>query len=326
MFDIRSLLLEVPDYRAVFSDLRSNDIYAPPPPAESQGEYGLGTGEAAPAPEPTSRGQEENAEVLMNMIQEIINQDSWRTHGGELGVMHYYGGQLVVSHTPDVVSEVERLLNLLKASRSLKLRLDAWFVTVLSASEPLLMDDVRQRPGLAWDEFHKLLKLRGDEVCVARASVTGFEGQRVYTTVGRQHNVLVGADAVVAAGAAAYVPVSRQLVSGVTLEVQAVLDAAQETVLVDLRASLGQLMPTPVEPGVPADALSVGGSMPPIDPAGVMLQFNAAGLAAGGSVPPYQVAHFATSVSLPVDRVSLVGVARYDDEWDVMLFVMPSRE
>jgi hypothetical protein len=209
----------------------------------------------------------------------------------------------VVSNTPEVVAQVERLLDLLKSSRSLKMRLDACFVAVPSKVGAAELGDLVERAEFGPDEFRKLLETHAEEASVTRASVSGFEGQRIFTTAGRQYNVLVGADAVVASGSAAYTPVGRQLVSGVTLEVQAVLDAAQDTVLVDLRASLGKLTAEPQGRPVPTDALAVG-----------------------GSVPPYQVAHFATSVSLPMGRFCLVGIARYDDDRDVMLFVMPSRE
>ncbi|HUU82747.1 MAG TPA: hypothetical protein VM243_04505 [Phycisphaerae bacterium] len=304
VFDIRSLLLEVPDYRAVFSDLRSDDIFGPvkPPPADA-GILSDADGKAMRSSESQAEGQQENAEVLMRMLQEIVVPESWRDYGGDVGVMHYYGGQLVVSNTPDVIVETERLLNLLKASRSLKLRLDACFVTVPSQAGPTEMGGLGKQNEFAPDEFRKLLATHADELSVTRASVSGFEGQRIFTTAGRQYNVLVGTDAVVASGSAAYTPVARQLVSGVTLEVQAVLDAARETVLVDLRTSLGELRPTSPPASVPTDPLAVG-----------------------SSVPPYQVAHFATSVSLPVGRYSLVGIAHYDDDRDVMLFVMPSRE
>lgn len=304
VFDIRSLLLEVPDYRAVFSDLRSNDIYgAPQPPPADPSIFTDTGGEPTPASGRRPDNQQENAEVLMRMIQEIVVPESWRDYGGDVGVMHYYGGQLVVSNTADVVVEVERLLSLLKAARALKLRLDVCFVAVLSEAGPAEVGDLRERTEFTPEEFRELLETHADALSVTRASVSGFEGQRIFTTAGRQHNVLVGADAVVASGSAAYSPVARQLVSGVTLEAQAVLDAARDTVLVDLRASLGELTPSPQEVPVPIDPLAVG-----------------------ASVPPYQVAHFATSVSLPTGQYSSVGTASYDGDWDVMLFVMPSRE
>jgi hypothetical protein len=304
VFDIRSLLLEVPDYRAVFSDLRSDDLYGSQPPVPKDDDrYGRAPAEAEPAPEKQPDSQEVNAEVLMTMIQEIVVPESWREYGGDVGVMHYYGGQLVVSNRPEVVAEIERLLNLLKASRSLKLRLDACFVMVDSEAGHAEIGELRTQRGFSPDEFQSLLETHKRAVSVVRASVSGFEGQRIFTTAGQQYNVIVGADAVVAAGAFAHSPVTRQLNSGVTLEVQAVQDAARETVLADLRASLGKLTPVPQEAAPFADPFAVG-----------------------ASVPPYQVVHFATSVSLPMGRFSLVGVARYDDERDVMLFVMPSQE
>jgi len=303
VFDIRSLLLEVPDYRAVFSDLRSNDIYSTPQPGPAKDEsvFGQASMPASPPPEPTD--QEENVEQLIVMIQDVIAPESWRDTMGGPGTLHYYGGQLVITNEAAAVEQVEHFLNLLKAARALRLRVDARLVVIPTqgASENARL--LAGRNEIPPEEFRAVLNRDEGELLVARACVSGFEGQRIFTTSGRQQNVVVGAEATVASGASAYTPVTRQLVSGVTLELQAVLDPDQKTVLLDLRASLGTLMPGPAE------------ASPAVDP-----------LVAGAAVPPYRVAHFATSVSLPLDRFSLVGVSRYDDGQDVLLFVMPSRE
>jgi len=303
VFDIRSLLLEVPDYRAVFSDLRSNDIYSTPRPEPTRDEsvFGPATKPTPPPPEPTD--QEENVEQLIVMIQDVIAPESWRDTAGGPGTLHYYGGQLVITNEAAAVEQVDHFLNLLKAARALRLRVDARLVVIPTAGASEGVRRLCQSTEMSPDELQALLDKNQDEISIARACVSGFEGQRVFTTSGRQQNVVVGAEATVASGASAYTPVVRQLVSGVTLEVQAVLDPDQKTVLLDLRASLGNLIPGRVD------------APPSVDP-----------LAVGSIVPPYRVAHFATSVSLPLNRFSLVGVSQYDDGQDVLLFVMPSRE
>jgi len=301
VFDIRSLLLEVPDYRAIFSDLRSDDLYNENP---DRSESPFVASESKEKKDSEPNRQKKNAELLKGMIMEIIATNTWREHGGVYGVVRFYTGQLVVTNTPEITAEVERLLDLLKASRSLRLRLEACFVLMPSAArERAELGKLLESKDFSAEEFRKLLGDRSEALDVIRASLSGFEGQRVYTAAGRQHNVTVGAQPVVDEGSIGYQPLVRQVMSGVTLEAQSVSDQGQDTVLVDLRASLGHLQ-------LPSDQMTA----PPES------------LAVSASVPPFQVAHFATSLSLPIDRFSLIGTVRFDEEQDVALFVMPSRE
>ena len=95
-------------------------------------------------------------------------------------------------------------------------------------------------------------------------------------------------------------PEVRQLMGGVTFEIQPVIDRDRGAVLLDLRASLAE-----VEPGPQEIALE--------NP-----------LETGMAAPPYRVAHFACSLSLPLEKVSLVSSAPYDEQHDVLLFIRPS--
>jgi len=150
-------------------------------------------------------------------------------------------------------------------------------------------------------EFQSLLEAANDIIVVTRASLCGFDGQRVFATSGQQINIVVGAHAVVAQASSATEPVVRQLMGGVTLEGQPVIDRERNTVLLDLRASLAE---------VEADVRQMSAPDSP--------------LASGMAAPPYRVAHFATSLCLPVDTVYLVSAAPYDEAYDVLLFVRPT--
>ena len=309
VFDVRSLLLEVPDYRAIFSDLRSDDLYLapqapnsyiPPTPSQISTPAPSAATPSAPAPDPAAK----NVEVLMEMIRGVIAPDSWRTNGGDDGAMYAYAGQLVVCQTPAVMAEVEQLLNLLKAARALKLRLDARFVIVPAGSQlPAVVAGFLAQHELSPEQLRKFVEDPSAKAEVVPISLTAFEGQRVCASSGQQFSVLIGATAVVASEIAAYQPGTRVLLSGVTLEAQSVLDPNQGNVLVDLRAALGRF------------ALPEGGLPAPADSLAILV-----------GIPPYQTAHFATSVSLPMDRFSMIGTTHYDETRDVVLWVMPSRQ
>lgn len=306
VFDIRSLLLDVPNYRAIFSDLRSDDLYRPLGTRQGGGQ---GPGETPasapidcfPAPgKPTPK----NEASIMGLIQNIVQPDTWRSNGGEPGSMEFYAGQLVVRQTKPAIDEVEQLLNLIRAARVRKVNLEAWFVVVPSkAAERAALAPALDRTEFTREEFLKGMETKPDAVAIIRVSLSGFDGQRVYASSGRQFNVTVGLQPVIDSSAVSYQPQPRQLLSGVSLEAQPVAEPDRGLVLLDLRASLGKMEPPPARP--------------PQEQRGPEFELT---------TPPYQVAHFATSVSLPVGKVSRVGMTRYDENQDVLLFVMPSVE
>jgi hypothetical protein len=361
VFDIRSLLLDVPDYRAIFSDLRSDDLYGSGiagPTGITITKQGEGQGLFKDAP---SRGREANAQILMEMVESVvIGPCQVAERGGGLGNMHYYAGQLVVCDQPQVILEIEKFLDMLKASAARKVQIDADFV-IVPRKEPeqgavleAVLEEWLQREVLQPEEFRKLLDSKKGQVDVTHVTVSGFDGQRVATTSGTQTNFVAGMIACVQERVSAYEPQLRQVVEGVTFEAQPVLDKERNVVLVDVRASLGHVLPR--EQGKAADAPRTsaeacaakrGEAGSTTRPAGsgqesagaLLLQALAAAADVERGVSPgqvdkafsamlegpeYQVAHFATSVALPVDAVSLVGAARYDEQHDVLLWIRPS--
>ena len=168
------------------------------------------------------------------------------------------------------------LLELLKAARTATVRLEAYFVRVPTAAEQRQgLGDLVSKKEFTDDDFRGLLRAGQDLIVVTRASLSGFDGQRVFTSSGKQINIVVGATGVVAEAASTMEPVVRQLMGGVTLEGQPVIDRERHTVLLDLRASFAE-----VESSAQRMAL-------PDNP-----------LAAGMAAPRYRVAHFATSRSV----------------------------
>lgn len=297
VYDIRSLLLEVPDYRATFSDLRSDDLYGPPVRKKAEGVFGQ---DAASAQTPSrAETRQRNVDAIIEIIETAIAPESWMDNGGDPGSIRQYAGQLIVTQTTENLSAIERLIGLLKAARSATVRVEVWFVQVSTAAyerhqiAPLLWKE--ELGGL---EFLKMLDDNKDVLEAIRVTVSGFDGQRVFASAGTQVNAVVGATAMVAASSSAFEPLVRQLVDGVTLEVQPVIDSDRKSVLLDLRASIGDL--------------DLGGGKESA-PENV--------LAAGSSAPPYRVAHFAGSFAAPLGWVFLAGSAPYDDERDVLLFV-----
>jgi len=356
VFDIRALLLEVPDYRAVFSDLRSDDLYGAGTVLRRAVDASAKTKDAKETKPFETQRAEINAERLMQIIADVVYPDSWQQAGG-WGALHHYGGQLVVANRTDVIMEVERLLNLLKASTARRIQVDAYFIIPVEGSDNRVLDGFIEHTKLEHERFHGLIEARKDQITVAHVALTGFDGQRVAITSGRQINVIAGMVPVVQERVSVYDPVVRQLIDGVTVEVQPVVDEARNTVLVDLRASLGEPLPALAPEsrraaGAPAQQPPSKQKTTETTPASLsdrapsemekVLALESAQMAMADveraispyqvnelftaflNGPSYRVVHFANSASLPVDSVSLVGVARYDQSRDVLLFVRPS--
>ena len=291
VIDIRSLLLEVPDYRATFSDLRSDDLYGPPVSDPDQ----FGNQPKPPAEPAKTPTQEQKAEDIMDIISSVVEPESWY-EGAE---MRFYAGQLIISQTPQILAEVDRLIGLLKTARSATVRLEAWFVRIpVSAYSQGALASLFLKEEFSAAEFISVLEAGKDVLVVTRVTVAGFDGQRVFTTSGTQINAIIGATAVVAASSAAFEPQVRQLIDGVTLEVQPVIDSDRKSVLLDLRASIAELDTNNAKRPTPDNVLATG---------------NAA--------PPYRVAHFAGSFAVPLETVFQAGVAPYDADHEILVYV-----
>ena len=70
------------------------------------------------------------AEELIELIQELIEPDSWRETEGEIGSIRAYRGQLIVTHTADVHRRVVKLLKELREELSVQISIEAHFISI----------------------------------------------------------------------------------------------------------------------------------------------------------------------------------------------------
>src|SRR5205807_8794306 len=69
--------------------------------------------------------------ALIDLITRTIKSDSWNQSGGQ-GTIDYYplGGALIVNQTPDILDQVEILLNALRRMQELEVSVEIRLVTV----------------------------------------------------------------------------------------------------------------------------------------------------------------------------------------------------
>lgn len=80
--------------------------------------------------DPERRTRKEIVDGIISTIQQHIDADSWKDFGGDTGVLHELGGNLVITQTPRNHQQIEGLLSQLREIRSLQINIESRFLTV----------------------------------------------------------------------------------------------------------------------------------------------------------------------------------------------------
>ncbi len=128
IYDIRDLLIEVPDYTAAPEfDLQSV--------LQNSGQGGGGGGQS-----PFRDNQQQNAanrrtlqertEDLIRIITSNIDSPSWLENGGEVGKIQQFQGNLIITQTPNNHRAVVGLLSKLREQRAMQINVETRFLLV----------------------------------------------------------------------------------------------------------------------------------------------------------------------------------------------------
>ena len=66
----------------------------------------------------TNFTRSENVDMLIRLVQECVDSESWRDNGGQVGTIREFGGLLVVNQLPENQRQVERVLANLRKMRT----------------------------------------------------------------------------------------------------------------------------------------------------------------------------------------------------------------
>ena len=127
IYDIRDLLIEVPDYaNAPEFDLQSV--------LQSTGQQGGGgqspfrdNGEQEPG---NRRTLEERTDELINIITTNVDEQGWQENGGDVGFIQQLQGSLIITNTPANHRAIHGLLSKLREIRAMQINVETRFLLV----------------------------------------------------------------------------------------------------------------------------------------------------------------------------------------------------
>ena len=127
IYDIRDLLIEVPDYdNAPEFDL--NTVF------QQGGQRGGGGGGQSPFQDQGTdverRDREELVEDITDLIQNNVDTEGWEDFGGDTGTISELNGNLVIVNTPKNHRAITGLLSKLRAVRNLQINVESRFLLV----------------------------------------------------------------------------------------------------------------------------------------------------------------------------------------------------
>ncbi|MBL8888084.1 MAG: hypothetical protein JNK16_15615 [Phycisphaerales bacterium] len=126
IYDIRDLLIEVPDYNNVPQfDLNSA--------LQSSGGGGSGSSPFSGGQQQQQgpqRTQEERTDELVRILTEQVDPDNWRENGGAVGFVSRFKGNLLITNTPKNHRAIGSLLRRLREIRAMQVNSESRFLLV----------------------------------------------------------------------------------------------------------------------------------------------------------------------------------------------------
>lgn len=240
IYDIRSLLIEIPDFDDV------PDLSLAP------------TTQPAVPPPHHARTREQRVQQLIDLIEQTVAPDSW----GSACNIRELAGQLVVTQTPDHQALVERLVGQLIEKHDLQITVEARFVLIDDATVEKFGLTKAGNSTTFLDAAQVDLLLRAvqegkDSRVVTAPRITLFNGQRAYVAVMTQRAYVSGYQVRDGKDGARTLEPKQEIAtvdSGLVLDVMAAASADQKYVTLTLRPELSRLerMEDAVWPNSPA--------------------------------------------------------------------------
>lgn len=165
-----------------------------------------------PAAAPADAGDAQPGNVsrddVRKLICDLVDTNTWKDNGGDVGSIVAYGHQLIVTQTPGTQRQIKTLLDKLgqqDAAHGPTVTVDAYWLRLTPAQLP---------PG---QSTVAAPLLTDPDVVYARARAVGFDGQAVTVGVTRTVDVVTHATPVVAPGVSTYDLTTTPEQFGVTL-------------------------------------------------------------------------------------------------------------
>ncbi|MBL8875682.1 MAG: hypothetical protein JNM86_07795 [Phycisphaerae bacterium] len=128
IYDIRDLLIEVPDY----SNVPQFDLNSALQSASSGGGGGSSpfSGGSQTTQQGPQRTVEERTDELVRILTEQVDPDNWRENGGAVGFVSRFKGNLLITNTPKNHRAIGALLRRLREIRAMQVNSESRFLLV----------------------------------------------------------------------------------------------------------------------------------------------------------------------------------------------------
>ncbi len=247
VYDIRDLLVVIPDYSAVES--------------------------VNPAPTTRPVTRDDRVTSLTKLIRDAVDPLSWKEKGGAVGAMRELDGQLIITQTPENHKQVAALLDTVRESRSLQVSVEARY---LNCDQQIIRDLMDQwnravAPPKSVDanpttqpaatpstgknftgvflndaqvtQLMHLQQTSPESIIITSPRLTLFSGQHAYVKVSTSRAYLAGYTPTTKGdGEIRYEPVVKSVDPGVTMDVIATVSSDRTAVTVALHPKVSTFL------------------------------------------------------------------------------------
>ena len=247
VYDIRSLVAPIPNFPLATSPHGPAFSGESPP---SQG--GLGAMSAAPTTQPTGLTrarfsanalapptENDAADSIVRLIEDLVSPDTWRDNGGAVGVIRYMHGSLIVTQSATDQKAVADFLSQLGQDQG-QVRITAdWVAMPPDALAGLLKNaqGAAQADRVLQVVDSAALEKLGKNAARYHADLASFSGQTVHVVSGLERLLATSTTPIVSTGAVGYAPTVSNLGGGLALEINCRVDPDGKSALVTLSST-----------------------------------------------------------------------------------------
>ena len=242
-YDIRDLLVEVPDYEPDFSPSPTAGLITKPATTREK-----------------SMTRQDRVNMMIRLIKETVDPDSWRDNGAHLGAIQELSGQLIVTQSADAHMSLQNLLLQLRETRGLQIQVDTKFVLLDAwAVEHFNLHPLpATRPSSSLNDAQIATLLHPKDGTAHARVIAGlrlqvYNGQRGYVLMATQRRYISGYS--VDAARNHFDPTLDTAEQGAMIDVQATISSDRKYATLTLRPRITRLdrFDDEIWPDSPAD-------------------------------------------------------------------------
>ncbi|HVT87293.1 MAG TPA: hypothetical protein VHD56_00420 [Tepidisphaeraceae bacterium] len=201
----------------------------------------VGRGSVQRAPQTMPSGESPvTLDRVVELLQDLVDRDSWRDNGGNTGSIRIFGTVLVIAQTHANHQAIGKLLASLSNNQAVGAMLN---VRVLWVDMDLRSTAAANRPP-GEDKWSELIEvpdgLLDNNHVIWSGQTTCFNGQTVHVASGRETNYVSDVTPIVGTQAAALDPTMAQARNGVQLQVTPQLVPSGDSAVLDLHSIVTQ--------------------------------------------------------------------------------------